>query len=63
MEKGDQLVRLNAGHKGAAGILFKHDLVGERLAVKFHQIKCPVGHECVPPLERARRGFEGPAVA
>jgi hypothetical protein len=47
MQKGDEFIGLNAGHKGAPGILFKHDLVGDWLTIDFHQIERAVGH--VPP--------------
>jgi hypothetical protein len=44
MQERDEFVGLNAGHEGAAGILFKHDLVSGWLTVNFHEIQGAVGH-------------------
>jgi hypothetical protein len=44
MQEWDEFVGLNAGHESAPGILFKHNLVGRRLAVNFHEIQSAGGH-------------------
>jgi hypothetical protein len=44
VEKGDQLVRFDAGDESSAGILLKHDLVGCGLAINLHQVKRAIRH-------------------
>jgi hypothetical protein len=61
MEKGDQLIRFNAGDKRSTGILLKHDLVGCGLAINLHQVKRAIGHtEFLHWVERVQPSTELP---